>query len=120
MDLHTVVNVTADVLSFTETVIGKEEQITFNTNIKRHCKGGSYNNTQEVFDCETGKWKTELLDDDFTTIGGEGQPVTLNDLKRIIDNIRSQYDKVKDNGRSYYYEGLEQTKHNEYSIMWGS
>ena len=101
MSLDSVTRVMNNMFSFIENNLGKEEKITFVSNILHHC--GDDN-----------------CDDDITIIGGKGKPITLDDIKKIVHNFTKQCIKEDDNGRSYFYEGMSKTKNNKYYINWGS
>ena len=66
------------------------------------------------------EYKKQLKKDKIK-IGHEGKSVTKDDIKKFLKKAEKYSQKeILNNGRSYFFEGVEKTGNKSYAFIWGS
>ena len=62
-----------------------------------------------------------ILAADIKPIGEEGRKITKKDIQNFLDVAEARGKmKIFDNGRSYFFEGMNKKSDDSYEFLWGS
>lgn len=102
----------ADLAIFAISLIGKKGCIKFNTCMVEHND-----------DLELSKKEYRALKKEETiTIGQKDKTITKKQVEEFLQKLQEYVRRSEfyDNGRTYFFEGIEQLNDKEYRISWGS
>jgi hypothetical protein len=101
----------ADFAIFAVDLIGKEGGVKFNTCMVEH---------NDDLDLPKKAYRA-LEKEQVIKIGEKGVPITKEHIREFLGKVQEYCCRdVFNNGRSYFFEGIEKTGAKSYSIMWGS
>lgn len=102
-----------DVAIFAVDLIGKEGGIKFNTCMVEH----NYDLENEL---STATYRALEQEQTFR-IGKKGEPITKKQVREFLGKLQKYIERdVFQNGRTYFFEGIEKRGSTSYAIMWGS
>jgi hypothetical protein len=98
-----------DTINWLNKVLGKEQTIYLDTNIMKHL----------LDELDSGKTTNDVVKIVPESKTGK---ITMKSIKNAFEKINNNvvFNEAFDTGRSYFFEGFEETEYNKYKISWGS
>ena len=100
-----------DALKLALSIVGLTTSVTIDSGIFAH-NGDDIDDDDIGIDGVVGR-------DVFVIPGSTQNPISLQDVVTTFERIQRKFDLV-DDGRSFFYEGIDNKGNNYYRIFWGS